>query len=111
VLNKPRDLPEARRCSARLSGRTHTVFTGLAVRRIRDGLQIDEGVASDRDFKPLDERRSRIILRGSTSSTKPGLCHPGAGELIVAGTPGRSPISLVCPSKLRNKFDAVRSPG
>jgi len=39
----------------RLSGRTHTVFTGLALRRASDGLRIDEGVASDVTFKAFDE--------------------------------------------------------
>src|SRR5688572_33349574 len=46
ALNKPRDRDEARAMLRRLSGRTHTVLTGLAVRRQRDGLAIDEGVAS-----------------------------------------------------------------
>src|SRR5262245_61641739 len=34
VLNKPRDAAEARAMLRRLSGRTHTVFTGMAVRRL-----------------------------------------------------------------------------
>lgn len=55
VLNKPRDPLEAREMLRRLSGRTHTVFTGLAVRRQRDGLKIDEGVASEVTFKPIDD--------------------------------------------------------
>jgi septum formation protein len=54
VLNKPRDLAEARAMLGRLSGCTHTVYTGLAVRRRRDRLAIDEGVASEVTFKPLD---------------------------------------------------------
>src|SRR3954469_4832784 len=33
ALNKPRDGAEARAMLRRLSGRTHTVFTGLALRR------------------------------------------------------------------------------
>jgi len=55
VLNKPRDLAEARAMLLRLSGRTHTVFTGLAVRRGRDGLAADAGVASEVTFKALDQ--------------------------------------------------------
>ncbi|HVU17281.1 MAG TPA: Maf family protein [Candidatus Didemnitutus sp.] len=53
VLNKPRDLDEARAMLRRLSGRTHTVFTGLALRRGADGLKIDRGVASDVTFRVL----------------------------------------------------------
>ncbi len=56
VLNKPRDPAEAREMLRRLSGRTHTVFTGLAVRRKNDGLKIDDGVASDVTFKAIDEQ-------------------------------------------------------
>jgi septum formation protein len=55
VLNKPRDLAEARAMLLRLSGRTHTVYTGLAVRRVRDRLVADTGVASEVTFKVLDD--------------------------------------------------------
>jgi septum formation protein len=55
VLNKPRDLADARAMLLRLSGRTHTVYTGLAVRRGCDGLADDVGVASEVSFKKLDE--------------------------------------------------------
>jgi septum formation protein len=54
VLNKPRDLAEARAMLLRLSGRTHTVYTGLAVRRVQDQLAKDIGVSSDVSFKILD---------------------------------------------------------
>ena len=39
----------------RLSGRTHTVYTGLAVRRGRDRLVADTGVTSEVIFKVLDQ--------------------------------------------------------
>jgi len=55
ALNKPADLAEARAMLRRLSGRTHTVFTGLALRCTDTGLRIDEGLASEVTFKPLDE--------------------------------------------------------
>ena len=55
ALNKPCDGAEARAMLRRLSGRTHTVFTGLALRRASDGLRIDEGVASDVTFQAFDE--------------------------------------------------------
>lgn len=89
ALNKPRDLDDARAMLRRLSGRTHAVFTGLAVRRQRDGLQIDEGVCSEVTFKVLDE---------ATISTYLARVHPldkaGAygiqqeADLIVAGYRG-----------------------
>jgi septum formation protein len=55
ALNKPRDLAEARGMLRKLSGRTHSVFTGLAVRRTSDGLKIDEGVVTEVTFKAIDD--------------------------------------------------------
>ena len=55
VLNKPADLTEARAMLKKLSGRTHTVFTGVAVRRASDRVRIDEGVTSEVTFKAFDD--------------------------------------------------------
>lgn len=62
VLNKPRDPAEARTMLRLLSGRSHTVFTGIAVRRARDGLKLDRGVASEVQFKQLDEATIELYL-------------------------------------------------
>lgn len=89
ALNKPRDLDDARTMLGRLSGRTHTVFTGLAVRRRADGLRIDEGVASDVTFKPLTAtvieeylRRVHVLDKAGSYAIQEG------GDLIVAGYAG-----------------------
>jgi septum formation protein len=55
VLNKPADLNEARLMLRRLAGRTHTVFTGVALRREDSGLRIDEGVTSEVTFRAFDD--------------------------------------------------------
>ena len=55
VLNKPADLAEARAMLRRLAGRTHTVYTGVALRRLNAGLRVDEGVASTVTFRPFDD--------------------------------------------------------
>lgn len=55
VLNKPRDAADARAMLRLLSGTTHTVYTGLAVRRVSDGLRLDRGVASEVVFNVLTE--------------------------------------------------------
>lgn len=55
VLNKPRDLAEARSMLKRLSGRTHTVFTGVALRHVRLGLKVDRGVTSEVTFRRFDD--------------------------------------------------------
>jgi septum formation protein len=73
----------------RLSGRTHTVFTGLAARRKCDGLRLDDGVASDVTFKPLDEAAIEAYLAQVHTFDKAGGYaiqeHP---ELIIAGYAG-----------------------
>ena len=89
ALNKPRDGAEARAMLQRLSGRTHTVFTGLAIRRGADGLEIDEGVASDVTFKPLDPATIEAYLaRVHTLDKAGGYAIQEHGDLIVAGYRG-----------------------
>ena len=89
ALNKPRDVAEARAMLRRLSGRTHTVFTGLAVRRKADGLRIDDGVASDVTFKPLtDAVIDEYLSRVNTLDKAGGYAIQEHGNLIVAGHRG-----------------------
>ena len=89
ALNKPADAAEARAMLRRLSGRTHTVFTGLALRRAADGLKIDEGVASEVTFKPLDEATIEAYLaRVHTLDKAGGYGIQDHSELIVAGYRG-----------------------
>lgn len=89
VLNKPRDLADARAMLRRLSGRAHTVFTGLAVRRRADGLKLDQGVASEVTFRPLDEATIDLYLsRVHTLDKAGGYAIQEHAELIVAGYTG-----------------------
>jgi septum formation protein len=55
AINKPRDLDDARAMLRRLSGREHTVFTGIAFRRASTGLRINQGVSSQVEFKPFGD--------------------------------------------------------
>ncbi len=55
VLNKPRDLEEARGMLTILSGRTHIVYTGFSLHRKCDKLIETRGVRSSVSFKPLDD--------------------------------------------------------
>ena len=89
ALNKPRDLIEAREMLRRLSGRTHTVFTGLAVRQQRSGLSIDGGASSDVTFKPLDEATiTEYLSRVNTLDKAGGYGIQEHAELIIAGYSG-----------------------
>ncbi len=62
ALNKPADVVEARAMLRRLSGRTHTVFTGVALRNVARGVTENLGVASEVDFHPLTEERIEAYL-------------------------------------------------
>jgi septum formation protein len=89
VLNKPRDLTEARAMLRLLSGRSHTVFTGIAVRRAAVGLKLDQGVASEVTFRPLDEATISLYLsRVHTLDKAGGYAIQEAAELIIAGYTG-----------------------
>ena len=89
VLNKPRDAAEARSMLRLLSGRSHTVFTGLAIRRLRDGLKIDQGVASEVNFKRLDEATIELYLsRVHTLDKAGGYAIQEENELIVENFSG-----------------------
>ncbi|MGH7946317.1 MAG: Maf family protein [Opitutaceae bacterium] len=89
ALNKPRDHKEAREMLRRLSGRTHTVFTGLAVRRREDRLGMDEGVASDVTFKPLDDATiEEYLSHVHTLDKAGGYAIQEHGDLIIAGYQG-----------------------
>jgi septum formation protein len=89
ALNKPRDDAEARAMLRQLSGRTHTVFTGLAVRCARAALAINEGVASEVTFKPLAEATIETYLsRVHTLDKAGGYGIQDHSDLIVAGYQG-----------------------
>jgi septum formation protein len=89
VLNKPRDAADARAMLRMLSGRRHTVFTGLAVRRLRDGLKLDQGVASEVTMKAYDEATIELYLsRVHTLDKAGGYAIQEQGELLVAGFTG-----------------------
>ena len=89
VLNKPRDAADARAMLRMLSGRTHTVFTGLAVCRRRDGLKLEDGAASEVTFKVLDEAVIGDYLRQVHTLDKAGgYAIQERGDLIVQGYTG-----------------------
>lgn len=89
VLNKPRDLAEARAMLLRLSGRTHTVFTGVAVRHLARQVKIDEGVKSEVTFRPLTDDVIDAYFKVVNPLDKAGAYGIQNGrELIIAGWTG-----------------------
>lgn len=89
ALNKPRDGAEARAMLRQLSGRTHTVFTGLAVRRASDGLKIDDGVVTEVTFKTIDEAViEKYLSLVNTLDKAGGYGIQDHSDLIVEGYRG-----------------------
>ncbi len=89
ALNKPRDATGARAMLRRLSGRTHTVFTGLALRRAADGLRLDDHASSEVTFRALDDALIEAYLaRVYTLDKAGGYAIQEHGEMIVAGHTG-----------------------
>jgi septum formation protein len=85
VLNKPADLDEARAMLKRLSGRTHEVYTGVALRQIQAGVRIDQGVTSEVTFKAFDDAIIDRYLQVVNPLDKAGAYGIQEGrELIVA---------------------------
>lgn len=84
VLNKPRDLAEARHMLRRLAGRTHTVFTGVALRRQAAHLQVDQGVTSEVTFRAFDDAVIESYFRVVNPLDKAGAYGIQEGrELII----------------------------
>jgi septum formation protein len=89
AINKPRDLGESRAMLRRLSGREHTVYTGVAIRRASTGLQIDEGVSSQVAFKPFGEDVIEAYIRLVNTLDKAGAYSiQEQTDLIIAGFRG-----------------------
>jgi septum formation protein len=89
AINKPRDLGEARSMLRRLAGREHTVFTGVAVRRLSAGLRIDQGVSSAVVFKPFGDAVIEDYLRLVNTLDKAGAYSiQEQTEMIIAGYRG-----------------------
>ena len=84
ALNKPADGAEARAMLRRLSGRSHTVFTGIVLRNVSQGLRIDEGVASEVTMRVLnDDLIEAYLARVHTLDKAGGYGIQDQGEMIV----------------------------
>jgi septum formation protein len=89
AINKPRDLDESRAMLRGLSGREHTVFTGVALRRVSKGLSINEGVSSQVTFKPFGSDVIEAYLRVVNTLDKAGAYSiQDSTDMIVAGYTG-----------------------
>jgi septum formation protein len=89
AINKPRDLDESRSMLRRLAGREHTVFTGVAVRRLSTGLRVDQGVSSQVIFKPFGNDVIEAYIRLVNTLDKAGAYSiQDQTDLIISGYKG-----------------------
>ena len=89
ALNKPADEAAARAMLRRLSGKTHTVFTGVALRHAARDVCEDLGVASEVAFRSLSDADIDAYLRLVHVYDKAGgYAIQEHGELIVAARRG-----------------------
>lgn len=89
VLNKPSDAAEAREMLRFLSGRSHSVFTGLALRHRQKSAAVDRGVESRVTFHQLDDATiDRYLRLVHTLDKAGGYAIQEHGDLIVEGYTG-----------------------
>ena len=94
AINKPRDLGEARAMLARLAGRTHTVFTGVALRHRRGGVSEAFGESSEVTFKSFGSSEIESYIAEVNPLDKAGAysIQEGARHIIAGYTGSFSTI-------------------
>ena len=87
VLGKPRDKAHAAEMLSALSGREHTVYTGVAVKR-GETLLVEHEATQVR-FRPLTEREIDLYIQTGEPMDKAGSYGiQGCGALLVEGIRG-----------------------
>ena len=87
ILGKPRDGAQAREMLTLLSGRSHTVYTGVTVRR--DGEVLTGHEATRVRFRPLSPAEIDAYVRTGEPMDKAGAYGiQGLGALLVEGIEG-----------------------
>lgn len=72
ILGKPDSEAEAERMLSELSSRTHQVFTGICVLRIRDAYTVCKAVRTDVTFKELSKEKIRRYIDSGEPMDKAG---------------------------------------
>lgn len=89
VLSKPADAAEAYSMLRRLSGRTHQVATGLALRHTGNGATVRGTEFTDVTFRPLREDEiARFVAVVKPFDRAGAYTVDGPGALLVAGYRG-----------------------
>jgi septum formation protein len=105
ALNKPLDQASAFGMLRRLSGRTHRVFTGVALRQGERGLCFDEVAVAEVTFKPLSDREITTYLERVHVLDKAGAyAIQEHGDMLVAGYRGELSTIVGLPLSVVKQF-------
>ncbi len=111
ILGKPKNKEDAYLMLKSLSGRIHSVYTGICVLRLKDGFMVSEGVKTDVKFKDLDDEEiSKYILSNEPMDKAGSYGIQGKGSLFVEKIDGDYfnvvglPVSTLC-EILKKEFD------
>ena len=103
ILNKPADDEEAKRYLSRLSGRTHTVVTGVAVQRRSDGIDLAASEITRVTFRELTEEEIAAYVATGEGRDKAGsYAVQGLGAGLIRSIDGcyynvvGLPVALLC---------------
>lgn len=105
ALNKPADLASATRMLRRLSGRTHRVFTGVALRQDERNLRLDDVAVAEVTFKPLSDAEINAYLERVHVLDKAGAyAIQEHGEMLVSSYTGELSTIVGLPLSLAKQF-------
>lgn len=84
ILGKPSDEDEARAMLRMLSGRTHRVYTGFCVLRLKDAFTVCKNVCTKVTFKELsDDKIDRYVRSGEPMDKAGAYGIQGLGAMLV----------------------------
>ena len=89
ILNKPADDAEARAFLRRLAGRSHTVVTGVALRRDARGLEVAGSERTRVTFRDLDDDEiARYVATGEGRDKAGSYAAQGVGAGLIRSVEG-----------------------
>ncbi len=84
ILGKPKDEADAENMLKRLSGRTHEVYTGYCVIRVKDGFSVCAAVKTEVKFKEINDDKIRSYIATGEPMDKAGAYGiQGLGGLLI----------------------------
>ena len=111
IMGKPKDAEDAKRMLKALSGKTHSVFTGICVTRKRDLFSVCKSIETKVVFKDLtDDLIDGYVATGEPMDKAGAYGIQGKGCVLVEEICGDYfnvvglPVSALC-EVLKNEFD------